>query len=263
MSITLKVFFALLAIANIKVLPFAWTIKFYYYVIKYLFVLPKLKGKKNRLPPSSSSISSSSTNEEANANTSGGGGGGSNTATITKKSTTTSSSDTKPSKSIFQWNEYWTWAAMLECDLNGHKSNSTYFHDLDLARSDLLLDLLAETFIEYRKKEKAYPYVPLGSVMCIFKREIKPFQRYVVRNRILGWDKKWVFVLSRFEFPNGKLAAVGLSKYVFKLKRVTIEPEKIIRMSGIASEEDFKTGLMNFEKAKGMLEVESLTEFTT
>ena len=76
---------------------------------------------------------------------------------------------------------------------------------------------------------------PLGSVMTIFKRELKPFQRYQIRSRILGWNEKWLFVLSRFEFSdrNKTLAAIALSKYVFKFNKVTIPPEEAIKICGL------------------------------
>lgn len=186
---------------------------------------------------------------------------------------------------LFYANSYYTRAVPMECDINGHKSNSTYFTDLDLARSDLLIDILDASFTYYRKNNGRYPYVPLGSVSCLFKREIKPFQRYVIRSRILGWDSKWVFVISRFEFvppkgepasarskseckafpsneKRGKLAAIGLSKYVFKLGRKTIDPEEFLSHSeerlGI-TEEDYKQGRMDFESAKGIVEAEANT----
>lgn len=38
----------------------------------------------------------------------------------------------------------------------------------------------------------------LGSVHASFLREIKPYERYHIRSRILGWDEKWILIGSVF-----------------------------------------------------------------
>jgi hypothetical protein len=98
--------------------------------------------------------------------------------------------------------------------------------------------------------------------MTIFKRELKPFQRYQIRSRILGWNEKWLFVLSRFEFSdrNKTLAAIALSKYVFKFNKVTIPPEEAIKICGLDTPENLEAGRIDFEKAKKILEIESQVE---
>lgn len=111
---------------------------------------------------------------------------------------------------------------ILETDYNFHKSNSTYFTDLDISRTALVtrlytpglsivskeldVELLATSASPEAKgkgkgKGANIPktmYVALGSVYCGFKREIKPFVRYEVESRVVGWDQKWLYVLSFF-----------------------------------------------------------------
>jgi len=41
----------------------------------------------------------------------------------------------------------------------------------------------------------------LGSVHTSFLREIKPYERYSIRSRILGWDNKWILIHSVFVRP--------------------------------------------------------------
>lgn len=95
-----------------------------------------------------------------------------------------------------------------------------------------------------------------------FHREIKPYQRYEVRSRILAWDQKWIFVVSYFVKPgtvpsnvagkslleanlatvdadikkeNGAGAgifATAVSRYVLKKGRVTVLPETLIAELG-------------------------------
>jgi hypothetical protein len=82
-------------------------------------------------------------------------------------------------------------------------------------------------------------YVALAGVTALFRREIKPFVKYMVSTRVLAWDQKWFFVVSHFvsaeKGKDGKriLYASCLSKYVFKSKRITVPPEVVLRESGL------------------------------
>ncbi|KAF5093319.1 hypothetical protein D0Z03_002467 [Geotrichum reessii] len=170
---------------------------------------------------------------------------------------------------IFKTSTWTSFTNLLEVDANLHKSNSTYFTDLDLARTQLLLPLFKDFFIGHRLATGRFPYVPLGSVMTVFRREISPLQRYAVRSRVLGWDGKWLFVLSRFEITAGRrqqdpaknLAAVALSKYVFKDGRKTIAPEDAIRQAnpGVTTAA-LEKGRMDYEHAKSFLQSELVAE---
>jgi hypothetical protein len=98
---------------------------------------------------------------------------------------------------------------MAECDYNFHKSNSTYFTDLDVTRSNIVCCLLRDGI----KKLNTTPEVVigpdgvpakgrwgimLGAVHCSFKKEIKPYESYEMWSRILCWDRKWIYVVSHF-----------------------------------------------------------------
>lgn len=111
-----------------------------------------------------------------------------------------------------------------EIDYNGHKSNSTYFADFDMARTQLITCLLRHgirnvssrkhldlpdgevrvgvedgNVPEQSKARKLGPAifnVFLGAVSCHFKKEIKPYERFDIWTRTLTWDKKWVYQVS-------------------------------------------------------------------
>lgn len=104
-----------------------------------------------------------------------------------------------------------------ECDYNGHKSNSTYFSDLDMARTQLIACLLRKGIRnagKYHRRDgrrvddaaeikgaddkpvKGAFMIALGGVSCHFKREIKPYERFEIWTRVLAWDRKWVYVVS-------------------------------------------------------------------
>ncbi|KAJ5902102.1 hypothetical protein N7495_002630 [Penicillium taxi] len=145
---------------------------------------------------------------------------------------------------------------LLETDYNLHKSNSTYFSDLDAARTALVTRIyspgvglvskeLDQEFLVASQKEgkkhipKRLPIIiVLGSVYCNFKREIKPFEKYEMHSRVISWDKKWLYILTAFMRPAKQaggektLLATGVSKYVVKKGRLTVSPERILRTGG-------------------------------
>ncbi|KAL8947879.1 MAG: hypothetical protein Q9222_005881, partial [Ikaeria aurantiellina] len=164
----------------------------------------------------------------------------------------------------------------LECDYNFHKSNSTYFSDFDVGRMHLLM-CLCRSGIEktgYQlweaagKKGSKFLWIMMGGVSCSFRREIKPLGGYEMWNRILAWDRKWIYVIIYFvekgkvrpkgwslqpwkkdevrgrnegkaekdkgEKKKGSHPAVyatGIAKYVAKRGRLTVPPELILRNS--------------------------------
>lgn len=145
---------------------------------------------------------------------------------------------------------------LLETDYNLHKSNSTYFTDLDVSRTALVSRLyspgvgiiskeLDGEFAATAQKEGKKPpkrrlpiMIVLGSVYCSFKREIKPFELYEMHSKVISWDQKWMYILTAFMRPAKQaggektLLATALSKYVVKKGRLTVSPERILRASG-------------------------------
>ncbi|KAI9848830.1 MAG: hypothetical protein M1837_006346 [Sclerophora amabilis] len=108
---------------------------------------------------------------------------------------------------------------LLECDYNGHKSNSSYFSDLDLSRTELLLTLFKTVLSPSKKsgdavgKEKTRKVnVALGGVTCTFRRQIKPYESFEIWSRVLCWDEKWIFIVSHFV----QKGAVKPSRYTLK-----------------------------------------------
>ncbi|RDA90815.1 hypothetical protein CP533_0501 [Ophiocordyceps camponoti-saundersi (nom. inval.)] len=164
---------------------------------------------------------------------------------------------------------------LLEIDYNLHKSNSTFFSDLDFARTHLI-SYLCQSGMEKLRHNRRDALVPdpttglpasgplnimLGSVACSFKHEIGAFARYEMWSRILSWDRKWLYILTHF-VPKGtakpaewldrrcaglktnksaksaadwerKIQASALSKYVFKLGRLTVHPAIVLEQSGL------------------------------
>ncbi len=173
-------------------------------------------------------------------------------------------------------------AALLEVDYNIHKSNSTYFADLDVSRTQLVSHLLcrglhaladnAKTRLVMDPSDPSRPArgrmgIMLGAVGCSFRREIKPYARFEMWSRVLAWDRKWLYIVTHFvekgavrprswdagsfgptrKFSDGsapppqqdwekKIYATAVSKYVFKVGRLTVHPAILIGASGLLPE---------------------------
>ncbi|KAL9066002.1 MAG: hypothetical protein Q9161_007853 [Pseudevernia consocians] len=125
-------------------------------------------------------------------------------------------------------------------------SNSTYYSDLDIARTHLLCTLFSVGIDHARHKHgngllnlrKGSFTIRLGAVKCSFKREIRPYQRYEMWTRILSWETKWLYTITHFvrqdvKSGEGIVCATAISKCVFKSGRRTISPEVMLRSSGL------------------------------
>jgi hypothetical protein len=93
----------------------------------------------------------------------------------------------------------------MELDFNMHKSNSSYFADVDIARTHLVCTLFAKAIAQMRGGTAAYTGskqpmfgLALGAVSCTFKRELRPFAGYEMWSKILSWDDKWFYIVTHF-----------------------------------------------------------------
>lgn len=152
-----------------------------------------------------------------------------------------------------------TRSPLTECDYNIHKSNSTYFTDLDISRGNLSLLLFSQR-LSFQPTSTTAVMI-LSGVQCVFRREIKPYQPYEVWSRVLSWDEKWIYILSHFVERGAvrhkkyllqpkkhkdrcsgnksqsnqahKVFASAVSRYVFKQGRKTFPPEKMLIECGL------------------------------
>lgn len=127
-----------------------------------------------------------------------------------------------------------THAPLLEIDYNMHKSNSTYFADLDVSRSHLISYLCRPGLrkITYNAQHRvvvdaAGRTVPgglgimLGAVHCSFRREIPAYKPYELWSRVLAWDRKWLYIVTHFVPKGGVRPAAWLDP---KFKKMRTRP---------------------------------------
>ncbi|KAH8687405.1 hypothetical protein BGZ60DRAFT_362596 [Tricladium varicosporioides] len=96
-------------------------------------------------------------------------------------------------------------APIMEIDFNLHKSNSSYFADIDIARTHLVCTLFSKGIEHMRGGTAAYTGakkplfgLALGAVSCSFKQELKPYETYELWSRVLSWDEKWIYIITHF-----------------------------------------------------------------
>jgi hypothetical protein len=97
-----------------------------------------------------------------------------------------------------------SFSPLLEIDFNLHKSNATFYTDLDINRIHLLSVLFKSVINPSLKPGPTKDgklgglVAALGGVSCTFRREIKPYQKYEIWTRVLCWDDKWLYLVSHF-----------------------------------------------------------------
>lgn len=96
-------------------------------------------------------------------------------------------------------------AQLMEIDFNMHKTNSSYFADMDIARAHLVCTLFSEGIAYMRggtgaitnSKQPMFG-LALGAATCSFKKEVKPYEKYEMWSKVLAWDEKWIYIVTHF-----------------------------------------------------------------
>lgn len=153
--------------------------------------------------------------------------------------------------------------SLYDCDYNFHKSNSTYFCDLDVARAHYMGCIIRtglkrlndgdeEGLPKDTTKTSGKYFIALGGVSCFFRREIEPLQQFEIYTRLLSWDRKWVYCVSHI-----------VKKGVLKPDNYVLQPWKKAkrRADNVKKEEEdltkhiFATSVARYVFKKGRLTI--------
>lgn len=115
----------------------------------------------------------------------------------------------------------------LDLDFNRHVTNGRYFTLADVGRMDYVLRSGA---FRAALRHRAIPVV--GDVCGKFRRELKLFERFEVRTRMLGWDEKWSFVEHCF-VKDGRVIAMVVMRGLFRSRSGTVPPAELARELGM------------------------------
>ena len=94
--------------------------------------------------------------------------------------------------------------ALQDLDSNLHVNNGTYLQMMDVARNNQIADL--GMYPIARAKGWA-PVVAASTVK--YRRSLRPFERFEVTSRILGWDER-MFYMEQVFTRDGQLSARGI-----------------------------------------------------
>lgn len=124
-----------------------------------------------------------------------------------------------------------------------HKSNSTYFADMDISRTHLFTSIVRNALLKANRKthlerqakrgpigkmfgslglvwpsasagEAGGHTIALGGVSCNFKREILPYKKYEMWTRLLTWDRKWFYLVTWIVKPGyGQTSSFSLQPW--------------------------------------------------
>ncbi|GAA5907686.1 hypothetical protein JCM8208_005490 [Rhodotorula glutinis] len=128
-------------------------------------------------------------------------------------------------------------ATPSSCDTWGfHLSNSVFPLSLDHVRGPFAFELVGE----------AYGIVgmsfALGGTSTDFLKEVPLMARYELCNRLLGYDRKWLYIETTFRsMPHPKTGArttyaTSMSRFVIKHGRRTIPPYRAFALTGYGAE---------------------------
>jgi hypothetical protein len=123
-----------------------------------------------------------------------------------------------PPHALFQPVISSTHTSLLEIDYNMHKSNSTYFSDMDISRTNLFTAIMRNGIkknsrlggnkksalngaIGATEGTRGSHIIALGGICCNFKKEIKPYKTFEMWTRLLCWDRKWFYLITHLVKP--------------------------------------------------------------
>lgn len=197
----LRIFLALMAVANYRSTPLLWHARIFYPALKAAYTA------RAWLRPASPALGTS--------------------AAIRPQLKT---SHLPIGRDIFNDTSTYHFTATLdECDWNGHLSNSSYSRSLDFTR-------MSHNSPRFLKMYYDGGWVALGGSAFNFHREVPMLARYEVRMSVEAWDDKWLYVVGRFASPSqsGKetLYCTSVSRYVCKAGRRTIPPWLLLATCG-------------------------------
>lgn len=115
-----------------------------------------------------------------------------------------------------------------DLDLNLHMNNGRYLTLMDLGRADLMIRTGLLGPILRRR------WMPvLGGATVRYRRSLSPFERFVLRTRLLCWDDKWLFIEHRVETTDGSLACHAVVKGLFLAPGgASVPPSEILAVLG-------------------------------
>ena len=117
-----------------------------------------------------------------------------------------------------------------DLDVNLHVNNGRFLTLADLG----VVTLIGRMGLFRALLRKGWRPV-VGSAMARYRRPLKPFQKYRLETRILGWNEKWTFFESRF-IVKGEVKATVVTKGIFLGREGQVPPLQVAELTGRVGE---------------------------
>ncbi len=114
-----------------------------------------------------------------------------------------------------------------DLDLNLHVNNGRYLALADVAR---LHWFIRSGAFRIARRERAVPVV--GDAVAKFRRDLKPFEKFEIHTRMLGWNARWGFMEHRF-VRGGRVLGVVAIRGLFKGPNGPVEPQVFLDAIGV------------------------------
>jgi acyl-CoA thioesterase FadM len=113
-----------------------------------------------------------------------------------------------------------------DLDLNIHVNNGRYLVLADIGRIHWFV---RSGVLKVALQQKAFPVI--GDAIAKFRHDLKLFQTFEIRTRLIGWDPKWGFIEHRF-VHNDRVIGVVAIRGVFKGPTGPVDPGVILAALG-------------------------------
>jgi acyl-CoA thioesterase FadM len=114
-----------------------------------------------------------------------------------------------------------------DLDLNFHVNSGRYVTFFDMGRIDLLIRM------KILRAVLRLGWRPLvGGAVIRYRRSVMPFERFVLRSRVMGWDEKWFYFEHRIERRNGEVCVVGHVRGLIRGPKGNVHPSELIALAG-------------------------------
>lgn len=113
-----------------------------------------------------------------------------------------------------------------DLDAFGHMNNGRYLAVMDLGRVDLML---RAGLLGILRRRRWFPVV--GRISIEYRKALRPWRRYAIETRILGWDERW-FYLQQVFLADEEVAAVAGVKAMFRSREGPLSTVQVLAAIG-------------------------------
>jgi acyl-CoA thioesterase FadM len=131
-----------------------------------------------------------------------------------------------------------------DLDLYRHVNNGRYLTLADIGRRDWFV---RTGMMQWAARHGAVPV--MGDAIAKFRRELRVFQLFDIQSRLLGWDRRWMFLEHRFIRGGRVIGVVGM-RALFKGSAGTLDPgELLCALGGITESSALPEWLLQWHHA--------------